>query len=126
MPKAILPIVQPSTGEILKATSPLSDLSNARRELLMKLKVIEQQVKEIDEILAPAVATAAENGQKEFAGYWQIVRGSARFNADLFKIKAAPEVIKEYSDVKAWMKQIEDNPEFKKDGAPYLKFPRLS
>lgn len=126
MAKAILPIINPETGEVLKEDSPLKDLSEARKVLGMQIKKLETQVEEIDAILAPVIHEMAKQGEKQLCGYWNIYQGGFKFNKALFEKHASKKVLKEYILHKSAIKEIEANERFQKEGKPYLKFPKLS
>lgn len=125
MAKTIPTIVNPDTGEIMTSKSSLKDLSEARKVLGMKQKVLEAQIAEIDAILEPVIQEFAQQGEKKFCGYWDIYRGRIQFNKGLFEKKASPKMVREYTDHKEALKKIESNEKFQKEGTAYLRFPRL-
>jgi hypothetical protein len=123
--KVKLKIVNPETGELLSPKSPVQDLSDARKFLVMKQKELEQQISQIDEVLEPLIETAIENGEKKLCNFWTLVRGSSRFNKDAFAEKAPGEVFQAYTLAKGEIKLIEDNEEYKVQGKAHLAFPKF-
>ena len=126
MAKAIIPIINPDTGEVLKETSPLKDLSEARKVIAMKIKAMQTQVEEIDAILAPVIEDLIEKGERQLCDYWNISSGGHKFNMELFLANANKKQLKAYEIHKKALKEIESNIKFQKEGKPYLRFPKLS
>lgn len=125
MAKAILPIINPETGEVLKETAPLKDLSECRKVIAMKVKVLETQLDEIDDILAPILEQKLEDGENKLCDYWSIIRGRNTFNKAIFEEKALKSTQDRYTKLKSEIREIESDDMYKTTGKPTLRFPKI-
>lgn len=101
----------------------VSDLSRARQIIDMQIKELDKRKKKIDSLLQPIVEQAYKSGEKMFENYWTIVGGAARFNKSFFKKEADPTTYQDWEDLDAKKKAIEED--YKVEGKPYLKHPKL-
>lgn len=118
-------VIIKSTGEIITIDqdTTLLGLSTARKELVIEMKELERQIKEVDTLLTPHLETALENGEDTLADFWKIQRGARRFDRALFEEKADIRTIATYAKARETVQEIEE--EYRVHGKPFLKFPRL-
>ena len=125
-------IIDPITSEKLTEQSEPRVLSEALRRIQLKIKELEPIADWIKAQLQPLADDAYIAGDKEFLGFWSLSISAARFDEKLFMEKADDESIMQYEKAKKHLEKYKEQidvltaqPEFRKQGTVYLKFPRL-
>lgn len=114
-------MINVQTGDMLSKDSTDKELSEALKVVRMSMK----DFKEIEQNLAHEIMTRVREDDKEFAGYWKVIRSTRLyFDRRLFKKKASLDTQKHFEALKVNLEKIQEPFMIKKQGT-YLRFPKF-
>ncbi|MDZ4726467.1 MAG: hypothetical protein SH817_09930 [Leptospira sp.] len=118
-------IVSPLTGTILTKETTPQELSTEKSILNVKRREIEAVEGQIDKWLVDHIEAAIERGDAKFMNFWNIQKGTPRFNEELFTNNATMKEQMEYQEAKDKIRSLTEKDEYMKVSKSSIRYPKF-